>query len=207
LLPNCTNYAYGRILELGGQNLTLSHSDAGDWYTNTGDGYQRGQTPVQGAVACWYCGGSIGRGHVAVVEDIDGNDIIISDSDYVSSEKLGDKSVQANVWNNPHYFGRSRKGNEPILPQITVGVGTTADAAMSAPKAPSDEGAVTKGDWGRDQNVAFITVFPAKPKHLSLPPSSSKHKPHCSIFRKRKIPPVSWLLLFPTKQALWGPHF
>ena len=108
LLPNCTNYAYGRILELGGQNLTLSHSDAGDWYPNTGDGYQRGQTPVQGAVACWYCGGSIGRGHVAVVEDIDDDDIIISDSDYVSSETLGDKSIQANVWNNSHYFGRSR---------------------------------------------------------------------------------------------------
>lgn len=107
-LPNCTNYAYGRILELGGQNLTLSHGDAGMWYQNTGDGYQRGQTPVQGAVACWYCGGSIGSGHVAVVEEVIGTDIIISDSDYVSSSVTGDKGVKENVWDNPHYFGTSR---------------------------------------------------------------------------------------------------
>ena len=26
------------------------------------------------------------------------------------------------------------------------------------------------------------------------------------ILRKRKISTISWLLLFPTKQASWGPH-
>ena len=36
--------------------------------------------------------------------------------------------------------------------------------------------------------------------------ASSKHKMHFYISCKQEIPPASWHLLFPTKQALRGPH-
>ena len=102
-LPNCTCYVWGRLLELGATNLTLCTGNAGS-YWEYGDGYQRGQAPRQGALACWYCSGSIGKGHVAIVEEVNGTDIVISDSDYVA---IADKTKRENVWDNPHYFSRT----------------------------------------------------------------------------------------------------
>ena len=55
MLPDCTCYTYGRLLELGATNINLCNGgtdDAGNWY-NYNDGYQRGQIPQLGAVACW----------------------------------------------------------------------------------------------------------------------------------------------------------
>lgn len=69
VLPNCTGYAWGRFLEEN--NLTdcnLSRGNAEIWFTNTGDGYTRGQTPKLGAVICWHSTHS--GGHVAIVEEI-----------------------------------------------------------------------------------------------------------------------------------------
>ena len=54
---------------------------------NTGDGYERGQTPRLGAVICWRKGqaqnGNDGAGHVAIVEEIyDDGSILTSNSAY-----------------------------------------------------------------------------------------------------------------------------
>ena len=76
-LPNCTCYAYGRAWELldtardYSNQPTLSTGNAEDWYGYTQDGYDRGQTPQLGAIACWADGPFSGDGHVAVVEEID----------------------------------------------------------------------------------------------------------------------------------------
>ena len=76
-LPNCTAYAWGRAFELLDTNRdysnppTLSTGNAEDWYGYTQDGYDRGQTPQLGAIACWADGPFSGDGHVAVVEEID----------------------------------------------------------------------------------------------------------------------------------------
>lgn len=70
VLPNCTGYAYGRFMEeCGRTSCRLSTGNAQNWYGNTGDGYDRGQTPKLGAVMCW--GNGSGRyGHVAIVEEL-----------------------------------------------------------------------------------------------------------------------------------------
>ena len=76
-LPNCTCYAWGRFWENADINHdfsnrpTLSTGDAEDWFGYTADGYERGQEPRLGAVACWADGPFSGDGHVAIVEEID----------------------------------------------------------------------------------------------------------------------------------------
>lgn len=76
-LPNCTCYAWGRFWEEGdvtkdySNRPTLSTGNAEDWYSYTQDGYERGQEPRLGAVACWADGPFSGDGHVAIVEAID----------------------------------------------------------------------------------------------------------------------------------------
>lgn len=83
VLPNCTGYCWGRWLELGVTNCLLSTGNATNWYGHTSDGYQRGSTPRQGAVACW-SGGSGGEGHVAIVEEITTTGVTVTESAYNS---------------------------------------------------------------------------------------------------------------------------
>lgn len=99
VLPNCTGYAWGRFLEIhGGTTCNLSMHNAEEWFGNTSDGYQRGQTPMLGAVICWRKG-AIGRndgaGHVAIVEQInpDGS-ILISQSGYKSPKYFWTQTLQ-----------------------------------------------------------------------------------------------------------------
>ncbi len=82
-MPNCTAYAYGRAYEILGKKPKLSTGNAGKWYNyNKSNGYYNyGQTPKLGAVACWDKGDS-NQGHVAVVEEISGNNVVISESHY-----------------------------------------------------------------------------------------------------------------------------
>lgn len=85
-LPNCTCYAFGRFWEISdptGEGLNVPHlptGDAGTWFPNV-SGYETGQTPQLGAVACWANPGE--AGHVGIVEEIhsDGS-ITCSNSDY-----------------------------------------------------------------------------------------------------------------------------
>lgn len=90
VLPNCVGYAWGRWVELLGKKPLLSTGNAENWWTKFSDGYERGQTPKLGAVACWRKGlvaNSLdGAGHVAIVEDIleDGT-IVTSNSAYLGS--------------------------------------------------------------------------------------------------------------------------
>ncbi len=74
---NCTWYAYGRASEILGRKAGLCTANASNWYSYTKDGYQRGDTPRLGAVAC-----KKGANHVAVVEGIDysNNTVALSNS-------------------------------------------------------------------------------------------------------------------------------
>lgn len=85
VLPNCTGYAWGRFLEENNlRDCRLSRGNAEVWFSNTSDGYQRGQTPKLGAVICWHSTRS--GGHVAVVEEIKSNGkIVTSNSAYNGS--------------------------------------------------------------------------------------------------------------------------
>ncbi len=95
VLPNCTGYAWGRSYENLGSRPNLSKNNAERWYSHNKDNgyYSYGEKPALGAVACWRKGilgndpdieGDDG-GHVAVVEVIDGDVIITSESGYGGS--------------------------------------------------------------------------------------------------------------------------
>lgn len=90
VLPNCVGYAWGRFCEEAGiTSCKLSRGNAENWWSNTADGYPRGQEPRLGAVVCWRKGqagvAADGAGHVGVVEVIDGDYITVSMSAYEGS--------------------------------------------------------------------------------------------------------------------------
>ena len=72
---NCTCYAFGRFFEILGKQPKLSSGNAGRWYGNTADGYERGSSPQLGAVACWSNPGK--AGHVAIVEKINSDGSVL----------------------------------------------------------------------------------------------------------------------------------
>lgn len=78
-LPNCVGYAWGAFYEQMGSRPKLSRRNAKEWYGYTADGYQRGQTPKLGAVACW---GGGQYGHVAIVVGIYNDRIQVAQSNY-----------------------------------------------------------------------------------------------------------------------------
>ena len=81
---NCTWYACGRAYEITRTYPKLGRGNAGTrWsYNKNGGYYPYGSTPKLGAVACW---SNSGAGHVAVVEQINGDGtIVISESGWSS---------------------------------------------------------------------------------------------------------------------------
>ena len=86
-MPNCTCYAWGRAYEISGERPELSPYDACTWYDYNAENqiYDYGDQPEQGAIACWaYADG--GPGHVAVVEQVDGDMVLLSNSAYSGAE-------------------------------------------------------------------------------------------------------------------------
>lgn len=77
-MPNCTAYAYGRAYEILGSKPSLPCYDARRWYELT-TGYEKGQEPRVGAIACWW---SESSGHVAVVEKIEDGVVTFSNSSW-----------------------------------------------------------------------------------------------------------------------------
>lgn len=132
-LPNCTCYAWGRFYEIadlsdGTQDYSnapaLSLGDAGDWYGYTSDGYERGQTPKLGAVACW-SDDTGGAGHVAIVEQIlENGDIVVSQSGWNSDYFWTNTKLASDGYS---YTNRSFQGfiYNPFV--NTSGGGTTPD--------------------------------------------------------------------------------
>ena len=89
-LPNCTCYAWGRRWEiLGTPDSKLPTGNAQDWYGSaSARGYQVGQTPALGAIACYKYTRNSPYGHVAIVEEIN--------STYFRSSNSG--------WPNTYFF-------------------------------------------------------------------------------------------------------
>lgn len=101
-LPNCTCYAWGRFWEIGDWNgqgehvPTLPTGNGDTWWGNV-QGYEKGQTPLLGAVACYYRIGG-GAGHVAIVEEINGTEITMSNSNYYRGAEGTEE------WNRNYFF-------------------------------------------------------------------------------------------------------
>ena len=97
VLPNCVGYAWGRFCEE--QNIhdcKLSRGNAENWY-GYNDGYARGQTPKLGAVICWHSTRS--GGHVAIVEKIYSNGMILTSNSAYNGSRFYTKTLHP-----PQYF-------------------------------------------------------------------------------------------------------
>lgn len=108
LTGNCVGYAWGRFGEIMNERPLLWRGNAGEWFSHTEDGYERGQDPYPGAVMCFAKEGA--AGHVAIVEEVHNEDpknpyIITSDSAYGGSRWwLSTRRPDANgVYNNGAY--------------------------------------------------------------------------------------------------------
>ena len=88
-LPNCTTYAYGRIIEAGDPAPITGWHNASAWHSYLTNGWTyeaySDHTVRQGDIVEWCTGG---RNHVAVIEGWDGNLGII----YVSQSYYTDTS-------------------------------------------------------------------------------------------------------------------
>lgn len=99
LTGNCVGYAYGRFMEvMGTTSCNLSINNAENWWANTGDGYERGQTPKLGAVVCWRKGqagnSGDGAGHVAIVEQINSDGSINTSNSAYGGTRFYTKLLQ-----------------------------------------------------------------------------------------------------------------
>lgn len=88
VLPNCTGYVHGRVMEIRGvttDNAGLSFNNAVTYWTNSSSDWIQEQNPSLGAVVCYYTNTSQDGhpGHVAIVEEIiDNNTIVVSESNW-----------------------------------------------------------------------------------------------------------------------------
>lgn len=88
VLPDCTGYVHGRVMEQRGVNTDdsgLSFGNGVTYWTASSSDWIQDQDPSLGAVACYYTNTSQNGqpGHVAIVEQIiDADTIVISESDY-----------------------------------------------------------------------------------------------------------------------------
>ena len=94
VLPNCTGYVHGRVIELIGDDSMLCRGNAENYWDYTQDGFERGQTPIVGAIGCVRGGkagdSSDGPGHVFTVEDINSHgDILKGDSGWSGTKQNG----------------------------------------------------------------------------------------------------------------------
>lgn len=84
-LPNCTCYCWGRRYEITGKAPDTSLGNADTWFDYAVEHGQRtGQSPSLGAIMVWkYTGSHAGDGgHVAIVEEINGETLTTSNSAY-----------------------------------------------------------------------------------------------------------------------------
>lgn len=88
VLPNCTGYVHGRVMEIRGvttDDCGLSFGNAVTYWGSSSSNWVQSQNPSLGAILCYYTNTSYDGhpGHVAVVEEVIDNDtVIVSESNY-----------------------------------------------------------------------------------------------------------------------------
>lgn len=82
-MPNCTCYAFGRFWEINGhfgydsKIPKLPNANGEDWWSRT-YAYEKGSTPKVGSIICFRNTSGFGAGHVAVVEEVRNNGVIVT---------------------------------------------------------------------------------------------------------------------------------
>jgi|GEM_PF-6274364 len=100
-MPNCTAYAWGRAWELSGTKLPSGYftGNAHKWWAdNQNSGaFAYGSEPKPGAIAVWRSTlpGSGNCGHVAIVENIVGGTVYVSESHYTGDRWFDYRPIYA----------------------------------------------------------------------------------------------------------------
>lgn len=138
-MPNCTAYAWGRAYEIMGTKPDLRTradgiGNAKTWFGSKYCPYERGQEPRLGAIMCF--DGTYG--HVAVVEEIKGDNITVSQSSY------GGPMFSTRTYKKGNYDHGSLKFQGFIYLPITIDEDTkTVDELAQE---------VLQGKWGNGQD-------------------------------------------------------
>ena len=110
-MPNCTAYAYGRLMEISILNNDWKPpsgfaGNGGTWgdYGYIGGTYPKGSTPKLGALAVWEEEGE--AGHVGVVEQVN------EDGSYICSNSGYYRPIDTTNW---HYFFLTNCTKENII--------------------------------------------------------------------------------------------
>lgn len=110
-MPNCTCYCWGRFWEISDPNdqginrPTLSLDNGEDWWGYTQDGYERGQTPKLGATICFRNQYGYGPGHVATVEEIHENGVIVTSNSYYGGSFFNLETLYPDANGKYHHMG------------------------------------------------------------------------------------------------------
>ena len=117
-LPNCTCYCAGRSCEIAGRNIKteIPRTNAQTWYADSK--WSKGSVPKVGAIAVWN-GGKYG--HVAIVEKVEKDAVVFSQSNYTREPSKIDLN----------YFQVKRY--KPVVGKVTPGVGLTFSGYLYNP--------------------------------------------------------------------------
>ncbi len=174
VLPNCVGYAWGRAYEMLGSRPNLCKQNAELWFDyNKNNGfYEYGTIPALGAIAVWSDGvignANDGAGHVAVVEEINGDTVITSESAY------GGKRFFTTTRNTTHtrfseseYYDAYDSNENKIKcgPRKFLGfIYVCGKVTSSVPSAPSNVKTEVSGSkvtvtWSIAENASSYDVY------------------------------------------------
>ena len=200
---NCTAYAYGRFMEILGQNrCKLSTRNAENWYGNTSDGYKRGSTPKLGALICWEGLGSL-AGHVACVEQIKSDGTIITSNSAWKSSLFYTKELKPPYSMGSNYrfqgFIYNPNGSDPS-PTPTPSGNTTIKYIQGTLNQRYNTGLVCDGYYGNLTKRALIKglqhelniQFNARISEDGIFGSATKNA--CRIVSKGARGNITWLI-------------
>lgn len=106
----CTWYAYQNWTERLGYEPKVIRGNAGSWYDNcVSKGYARGTTPKVGAIACWNNGYGDSTGHVAIVDEVASDYIVVSEYNWsvpkgYSTAKIYFRNINRSTSSKPHRY-------------------------------------------------------------------------------------------------------
>lgn len=138
-LPNCVALVHAEWLQILSSALSeakaieyesmMCRNNASVYYGYISDGFNRGQVPKLGAIACWK-GGSSGAGHVAFVTNVDGKNWSGVASNYSGSAFYHCSYKYSSTYK--YYLGSSYKFQGFIYPPIEFSIYATQAVPRSS---------------------------------------------------------------------------
>jgi len=139
----CTWYAWGRAYELTGIKLPC-RDDAHKWYSiAANNGYSVGAEPAENAIAVWSSGSS---GHVAYVEAVSGENVIISQANATNPIYIPKSKIEQGI---AQYDGRMQLTKAAMKVKYGTLLGyiyLTGNNSASAPVSASGTWKITATD-------------------------------------------------------------